>query len=126
TDRKARSGPPEGRSHDTAFEIPGARFKSQPHTVSLRILDNEYPVACPPAERYNPEEAARHLDATMRVIRSRAHLIGLERIAVMAALNISHEMLLSKRQQQQLSGEQQQQINELNQRLDQALARHQE
>lgn len=99
---------------------------SQPLTVSLRILDKEYQVACPPEERYNLEEAARHLDATMRDIRNRGKVIGLERIAVMAALNISHEMLISKRQQQQLAGEQQQQINELNQRLDQALARHQE
>lgn len=62
----------------------------------------------------------------MRDIRNRGKVIGLERIAVMAALNISHEMLTGKRQQQQLSGEQQQQINELNQRLDQALARQQE
>src|SRR5690606_18707731 len=98
----------------------------QPLTVSLRILDKEYQVACTREDRYIMDEAARHLDATMRDIRNRGMVIGLERIAVMSDLNIRHEMLISKRKQQQLSGEQQQQINELNQRLDQALARHQE
>ncbi|MFA5677330.1 MAG: cell division protein ZapA [Pseudomonas sp.] len=99
---------------------------SQPLTVTLHILDKEYQVACPPDERYNLEEAARHLDATMRDIRNRGKVIGLERIAVMAALNISHEMLTGSRQQHQQASEQQQQIAELATRLDQALTRHQE
>ncbi len=99
---------------------------SQPLTVTLSILDKEYQVACPPDERYNLEEAGRHLDATMRDIRNRGKVIGLERIAVMAALNISHEMLSGNRQQHQLQGDQQQQINDLTNRLDQALARHQD
>jgi cell division protein ZapA len=62
----------------------------------------------------------------MRDIRNRGKVIGLERIAVMAALNISHEMLSGNRQQNQLVNEQQQQIAELVNRLDQALTRHQE
>ncbi|NLY58237.1 MAG: cell division protein ZapA [Gammaproteobacteria bacterium] len=99
---------------------------SQPVTVTLHILDKEYQVACPPDERYNLEAAARHLDTTMRDIRNRGKVIGLERIAVMAALNISHEMLSGNRQQNQLVNEQQQQIAELVNRLDQALTRHQE
>ena len=99
---------------------------SQPLTVSLTILDKEYQIACPPEERYNLEEAARHLDATMRDIRNRGKVIGLERIAVMAALNISHDMLTGNRQSSQRASEQQQQIAELNSRLDQALTRHQD
>ena len=99
---------------------------SQPLTVTLHILDKEYQIACPPDERYNLEEAGRHLDATMRDIRNRGKVIGLERIAVMAALNISHEMLSGNRQQHQLLTEQQQQITDLPPRLDQALARYQD
>ena len=99
---------------------------SQPLTVTLRILDKEYQVACPPEERYNLEEAARHLDATMRDIRNRGKVVGLERIAVMAALNISHEMLTGNRKQSQTLSEQQQQISDLVNRLDQTLARSRE
>ncbi|MEJ6654869.1 MAG: cell division protein ZapA [Pseudomonas sp.] len=99
---------------------------SQPLTVTLRILDKEYQVACPPEERYNLEEAARHLDNTMRDIRNRGKVVGVERIAVMAALNISHEMLTGNLQKSRLMSDQQQQITELANRLDQALTRHQE
>src|SRR5690554_7315180 len=98
---------------------------SQPLTVSLRILDKEYQVACPPEERYNLEEAARHLDETMRNIRNRGSVVGIERIAVMAALNISHAMLTGNTQKARLMSDQQQQITELTSRLDQALQRHQ-
>ena len=99
---------------------------SQPLTVTLHILDKEYQVACPPEERYNLEEAARHLDNTMRDIRNRGKVVGVERIAVMAALNISHEMLTGNLQKTRLMSDQQQQITELTGRLDQALTRHQE
>lgn len=98
---------------------------SQPLTVTLRILDKEYQVACPPEERYNLEEAARHLDATMRDIRNRGKVVGVERIAVMAALNISHAMLTGNSQKTRLMSDQQQEISELTARLDQALQRHQ-
>ena len=72
---------------------------SQPLTVTLHILDKEYRVSCPPEERSNLEQAARHLDTTMRDIRNSGKVIGVERIAVMAALNISHEMLTGNHDQ---------------------------
>ena len=62
----------------------------------------------------------------MRDIRNRGKVVGVERIAVMAALNISHEMLTGNLQKSRLMSDQQQQITELANRLDQALTRHQE
>ena len=62
-------------------------------TVIVKILDKEYQVACPPDEQTGLLEAARYLDQKMRQIRSSGKIIGLERIAVMAALNITHELL---------------------------------
>ncbi|GGD06448.1 cell division protein ZapA [Halopseudomonas salina] len=94
-------------------------------TVTLNILDKEYRVSCPPEERSNLEQAARHLDSTMRDIRNSGKVIGVERIAVMAALNISHEMLTGSRKQDGELDRQQQQIGDLVSRLDQALSRHQ-
>ncbi len=66
---------------------------SQSNTVTVRILDKEYCIACPADERANLESAARYLDAKMREIRSSGKVIGADRVAVMAALNISHELL---------------------------------
>jgi cell division protein ZapA len=66
---------------------------STPSTVRLRILDNDYQVACPPEEKDGLLAAARHLDEKMRAIRSAGNVIGTERIAVMVGLNIAHELL---------------------------------
>ena len=63
------------------------------NTVSVSILDKEYQVACPEDQQADLLLSARHLDEHMRSIRSTGKVIGLERIAVMAALNISHELL---------------------------------
>ena len=65
---------------------------SDADSVVVHLLDKEYRVACPPGERDNLISAARHLDDQMREIRE-SNVIGLERIAVMAALNLSHELL---------------------------------
>jgi cell division protein ZapA len=66
---------------------------STPSTVRLRILDNDYQVACPPEEKEGLLSAARYLDEKMRAIRSAGNVIGTERIAVMVGLNIAHELL---------------------------------
>ncbi|MBU3068437.1 cell division protein ZapA [Aestuariicella sp. G3-2] len=62
-------------------------------TVFVKILDKEYQVACPAGEKEALLQAAHNLDERMREIRSSGSVIGLERIAVMAALNLSHELL---------------------------------
>jgi cell division protein ZapA len=65
-------------------------------TVAVRILDKEYQVACPPEQQAELLMSAKHLDEQMRAIRETGKVIGLERIAVMAALNISHELLRAR------------------------------
>ncbi|MDF0749461.1 cell division protein ZapA [Marinobacter sp. 71-i] len=65
----------------------------QPTTVEVKILDKEYLVACPEEEQEALLRSARHLDIKMREIRASGKVFGTERIAVMAALNITHEML---------------------------------
>ena len=62
-------------------------------TVIVKLLDKEYQVACPPGQQEALAKSARYLDMQMRSIRSNGKVIGLERIAVMAALNISNEFL---------------------------------
>ena len=62
-------------------------------TVSIRILDKDYQVHCPPEQQDALLSAAHGLDLRMREIRRSGNVIGLERIAVMAALNLSYELM---------------------------------
>ena len=62
-------------------------------TVTVRILDKEYQVSCPPEEVDELTASARMLDQRMAEIRDAGKVFGLDRIAVMAALNIAHEFL---------------------------------
>ena len=61
--------------------------------VSVRILEKEYQVACPVEERSALLDAAELLNGKMREIRDGGNVMGLDRIAVMAALNLANELL---------------------------------
>jgi len=61
--------------------------------VTVRILDKEYQVACPDEERAILLESAELLNRKMHEIRESGKIVGLDRVAVMAALNLSHEIL---------------------------------
>lgn len=74
---------------------------SSPNQETIRLLDKEYTVACPPAERDGLLESARLLDGKMREIRSRGKVVGNEKVIVMAALNVVHELLQSRHNQDQ-------------------------
>ena len=66
---------------------------SPPNTVTVKILDKDYQVACPEEQEAQLMMSAKYLDKQMRGIRDSGKVIGLERIAVMAALNIGYELL---------------------------------
>ncbi|HET7587545.1 MAG TPA: cell division protein ZapA [Gammaproteobacteria bacterium] len=61
--------------------------------VNVRILDRDYQIACPPDEKDALLESAALLNRKMQEIRKSGAVIGLDRIAVMAALNLAHEFL---------------------------------
>ena len=61
--------------------------------VSVRILEKEYQVSCPASERTDLLDSAELLNAKMREIRDSGKVVGLDRIAVMAALNMANELL---------------------------------
>jgi len=67
--------------------------KTSPEPISVAILDRDYQFACQPEERKALKEAALYLDERMRSIKDSGTLMALERIAVMAALNLSDELL---------------------------------
>jgi len=61
--------------------------------ITVSILGKEFAVACPENERAALVAAAAHLDKKMREIHASGKVIGTERTAIMAALNIAHELL---------------------------------
>jgi cell division protein ZapA len=67
--------------------------QQEPARVSVRIMEKEFVVACPYEERSALLDAAEFLNARMREIKDSGKVVGLDRIAVMAALNLAHEFL---------------------------------
>lgn len=88
--------------------------------VNVRLLDREYTVGCAPDERDGLLAAARLLDTRMREIRGTNRMAAVDRVAVLAALNIAHELLQARRE-----GEREQELarslGRLNERLDDLL-----
>ena len=73
-----------------------------PIPVTAQILGKEYNISCPPDEREALLASVQHVDEKMREIRNTGKVIGVERIAVMAAINIAHDMLKSQSQVQNI------------------------
>lgn len=87
-------------------------------TLSVHILGKDYQVACPEEDQDALLRAASELDRRMRAIRQSGNVIGVERIAVMAALNLSNEVLTG---QQQIRDVDQEVVDNLHSRIDEAL-----
>ena len=73
-------------------------MSNETSTLEVFILDKSYRINCPESEQDSLRASAAYLDRKMREIRSSGKIIGLERIAVVAALNISHELLTASHQ----------------------------
>lgn len=64
-----------------------------PSTLEVKILDKEYLVSCPKDKQAELREASHQLDSKMREIKASGKIYGTERIAVMAALNLTYELM---------------------------------
>ena len=65
-------------------------------TVDVTIMGREFTVACTDEERQSLLDAVNYLDKKMHDIRDAGKVVGVERIAIMTALNLSHELLNTK------------------------------
>ena len=65
--------------------------------VNVRILDREYTVGVGSGEIDGLMAAARLLDARMREVRGANRMAAIDRVAVLAALNLAHELEQSRR-----------------------------
>ena len=89
--------------------------------VVVHILDKEYRIACPEDEQDNLLFSARLVDHKMREIRGSGKVIGSERIAVMVALNIAHDLLQLQREKDSGVRELDQRIRRLREKVELAL-----
>lgn len=85
--------------------------------ITVRILDKEYQVACPDEEREALLESAALLNRKMQEIRASGKVVGLDRVAVMAALNLSHEILQHRTAAEQAEQSLVNRLRSLNDRL---------
>ena len=97
--------------------------EKEPTAVSVRILDKEYFVGCPPDERNDLLESAEYLNKKMREIRDTGKVVGADRIAVMAALNMANELLRLRKQDQEIQGNVSGRVKNIRERVEGALQR---
>jgi cell division protein ZapA len=90
--------------------------------IQVRILDKIFNIACPEHEEPALLETVRYVEEEMRHIRSTGRVIGLERIAVMAALNVTHELLKYKNSKDDYIETLGQRLKELQDKIDGVLA----
>ena len=86
--------------------------------VAVSILDREFLIGCTPEERPGLIAAAAYLDGKMREIRNNSRAAGVDRIAVMAALNIAHELIQLQQRSQTDAGALAQHLHTLRTKLD--------
>jgi cell division protein ZapA len=94
---------------------------SQFAQVTIRILEKEYNVACPAEEKPALLASAELLNHKMREIRDSGKVVGLDRVAVMAALNLANELLKTQGQDEELKNIVGLRIRAMREHLDSAL-----
>jgi len=65
--------------------------------IEVTILDRTLKIACKEDEKADLLRAVEYLDAKMREVRGNGKMLSVERVAIMAALNIAHELLTAQR-----------------------------
>lgn len=90
-------------------------------SVSVRILDKEYQVACPEEERTALLESADFLNRRMKEIRDSGKVVGLDRMAVMVALNLTNELLQLRQAFEEIDDEVGDRARAMRQRMDDLL-----
>jgi cell division protein ZapA len=94
--------------------------------VSVRILEKEYQFACAVEERAALLDSAEYLNAEMKKIRDSGKVIGLDRIAVMAALNMANELLKGRTRDVSLETDVVHRVRSLRERVEATLERGQQ
>ncbi|MGA2711187.1 MAG: cell division protein ZapA [Steroidobacteraceae bacterium] len=94
--------------------------------VSVRILEKDYQIACPIEERSDLLDSAEFLNSRMREIRDSGKVVGLDRIAVIAALNMANELIRLRKSDSNLESDVGGRLRILRERVESALEKGQQ
>jgi cell division protein ZapA len=94
--------------------------------LSVRILEKEYHIACPLEERTDLLNSAEYLNSKMREVRDGGKVVGLDRIAVIAALNMANELLRLRNRDNDLDSDVGGRLRILRERVESALEKGQQ
>jgi cell division protein ZapA len=94
--------------------------------VSVRIHEKDYQIACPTDERSDLLDSAELLNSRMREIRDGGKVVGLDRIAVIAALNMANELIRLRSRDGHLESEVGSRLRILRERVESALEKGQQ
>ena len=89
--------------------------------VNIKILEKEYQISCPAEERKALIDSAELLNAKMREIRDSGKVVGLDRIAVMAALNLANDLINASNISTQLESDVKPKVIQMRERIESAL-----
>ncbi len=89
--------------------------------VNVKILEKEYQISCPADERKDLLDSAELLNSKMREIRDSGKVVGLDRIAVMAALNMANDLIKSNGRGEKLETDAKLKVREMRERVESAL-----
>ena len=89
--------------------------------VTIQILDKEYRIACPAGEEDALRASATFLNSRIKEVRASGKAIGPDRVTVMAALNIAHECIEQRHEQEEYSSTIANKVRTLHERIDSAI-----
>ena len=92
-------------------------------TVTVRILDKEYQVSCQPDEVQALKKSATYVDERMREFKENSSVLGLDRLAVMVALNIANDFISETQKVESVQSTQEENLKALSGKMEQALVR---
>ena len=94
---------------------------SEPKPVNVKILDKDYLISCTDEEREQLHTAVTYLNMKMKEVKDSGKIVGSERIAVMTALNIAHELLAHQQEKDHYTNSVGSALRRLQDKIDEAL-----
>ena len=90
-------------------------------TVSISILGRDYQISCPPSEEEALRKSARYLDKQMSKVKKTSSTLAFEKVAIMAAINICHELLQQSEEAEESESSSVEKIQSLQQKIEKAI-----
>jgi cell division protein ZapA len=97
---------------------------NKPNAVAIHILDKEYLISCPPGEEDALRQSAKHVDERMREVKNTGKIVGTDRLAVMTALNIAHELINMQSKPANIDQESLNKLDEIQTKIEQKVTQY--